>query len=60
MIGADGRRRRGGSTSSTSTAVSGPGSPPTTGTDVAGHFVADAQALDSHRLLVIERDGGRG
>ncbi|HEU4841788.1 MAG TPA: esterase-like activity of phytase family protein [Ilumatobacteraceae bacterium] len=27
------------------------------GTDVAGHFVADAQALDSHRLLVVERDG---
>jgi hypothetical protein len=26
------------------------------GTDVAGHFVADAQALDSHHLLVIERD----
>jgi hypothetical protein len=25
-------------------------------TEVAGHFVADAQALDSHRLLVIERD----
>ena len=25
--------------------------------DVAGHFVADAQALDNHRLLVIERDG---
>jgi glycerophosphoryl diester phosphodiesterase len=27
------------------------------GTDVAGHFVADAQALDAHRLLVVERDG---
>ena len=27
------------------------------GTDVAGHFVADAQALDSHHLLVVERDG---
>jgi glycerophosphoryl diester phosphodiesterase len=26
-------------------------------TDVAGHFVADAQALDGHRLLVVERDG---
>jgi hypothetical protein len=25
-------------------------------TDVAAHFVADAQALDNHRLLVIERD----
>jgi hypothetical protein len=25
-------------------------------TDVAGHFVADAQALGRHRLLVIERD----
>lgn len=28
--------------------------------EVAGHFVSDAQALDSHHLLVIERDGGRG
>jgi hypothetical protein len=28
--------------------------------EVAGHFVSDAQALDEHRLLVIERDGGRG
>lgn len=27
------------------------------GTDDAGYFVADAQALDSHHLLVIERDG---
>ncbi len=25
--------------------------------DVAGHMVADAQALDQHRLLVLERDG---
>ncbi len=29
-------------------------------TEVAGHFVSDVQALDNHRLLVIERDGGRG
>jgi glycerophosphoryl diester phosphodiesterase len=29
-------------------------------TEVAGHFVADVQALDDHRLIVIERDGGRG
>jgi glycerophosphoryl diester phosphodiesterase len=28
--------------------------------EVAGHFVADAQAVSSHRLLVIERDGGSG
>lgn len=28
--------------------------------EVAGHFVSDAQSLDEHRLLVIERDGGRG
>jgi hypothetical protein len=28
--------------------------------EVAGHFVADAQAIDAHRLLVIERDGGLG
>jgi hypothetical protein len=27
------------------------------GTDVAGYLVADAQALDSHHLLVVERDG---
>ena len=25
--------------------------------DVDGHFVADAQALDRNRLLIIERDG---
>lgn len=25
-----------------------------------GHFVADAQAIDGRRLLVVERDGGRG
>ncbi len=25
-----------------------------------GHFVADAQAIDAHRLLVLERDGGSG
>ena len=29
-------------------------------TDVPVRFVSDAQALDDHRLLVIERDGGRG
>ena len=29
-------------------------------TEVAGHFVSDVQALDNHRLVVIERDGGRG
>jgi hypothetical protein len=29
-------------------------------TEVAGHFVSDVQALDSHRLVVVERDGGRG
>jgi hypothetical protein len=29
-------------------------------TEVANHFVSDVQALDSHRLVVIERDGGRG
>ena len=29
-------------------------------TEQPGHFVADVQATDSHRLLVIERDGGRG
>jgi len=29
-------------------------------TEVAGHFVSDVQALDDHRLVVIERDGGRG
>ena len=29
-------------------------------TEAAGHFIADVQATDSHRLLVIERDGGRG
>lgn len=28
--------------------------------EVAGHFVSDAQALDNNRLVVIERDGGRG
>lgn len=28
--------------------------------EVAGHFVSDAQAVDEHRVLVIERDGGRG
>lgn len=28
--------------------------------EVAGHFVSDAQAIDEHRVLVIERDGGRG
>jgi hypothetical protein len=28
--------------------------------DVPGHFVSDAQAIDDHRLLVVERDGGRG
>lgn len=28
--------------------------------EAAGHFVADAQAIDAHRLLVIERDGGLG
>lgn len=27
---------------------------------VSRHFVSDAQALDNHRLAVIERDGGRG
>ncbi len=29
-------------------------------TDVPVRFIADAQALDDHRLVVIERDGGRG
>jgi len=29
-------------------------------TEVAGHFVADAQMLDPHRMLLIERDGGSG
>ena len=29
-------------------------------TDVAVRFIADAQATDDHRLVVIERDGGRG
>jgi glycerophosphoryl diester phosphodiesterase len=29
-------------------------------TEVAGHFVSDVQALGDHRLVVIERDGGRG
>ena len=29
-------------------------------TDVPVRFIADAQALDNHRLLVIERDGGLG
>jgi hypothetical protein len=29
-------------------------------TEVAGHFVSDVQAVDSHRLVVIERDGGSG
>jgi hypothetical protein len=29
-------------------------------TEVAGHFVSDVQALDNHRLVVMERDGGRG
>jgi glycerophosphoryl diester phosphodiesterase len=29
-------------------------------TDVAGHFVADGQMLDSNRMLLIERDGGLG
>jgi glycerophosphoryl diester phosphodiesterase len=28
--------------------------------EVDTHFVSDAQALDNHRLVVIERDGGRG
>lgn len=28
--------------------------------EVPGHFVSDAQAIDGRRLLVIERDGGRG
>lgn len=28
--------------------------------ELAGHFVSDVQALDAHRLLVLERDGGRG
>ncbi len=53
--------RAGGSTSTTSATR------PFTGTSGTYHvetptstFVADAQALDRHRLLVIERDGGRG
>lgn len=29
-------------------------------TDDAVRFIADAQAVDDHRLIVIERDGGRG
>lgn len=29
-------------------------------TEAPGHFVSDMWALDSHRLAVIERDGGRG
>jgi len=29
-------------------------------TDVPVRFIADAQALDNHRLLLIERDGGLG
>jgi glycerophosphoryl diester phosphodiesterase len=29
-------------------------------TDEPVRFISDAQALDSHRLVVIERDGGRG
>ena len=29
-------------------------------TDAPVRFMADAQALDDHRLVVIERDGGRG
>ena len=29
-------------------------------TDVPVRFMADAQALDNHRIVVIERDGGRG
>ena len=29
-------------------------------TEVAGHFVSDAQSVGRDRLLVIERDGGRG
>ena len=29
-------------------------------TEAPGHFVSDAQAVDGRRLLVIERDGGRG
>ncbi len=29
-------------------------------TDDPVRFIADAQALDNHRLVVIERDGGRG
>ena len=29
-------------------------------TDVPVRFMSDAQALDDHRLIVIERDGGRG
>ena len=29
-------------------------------TDDPVRFIADAQALDDHRLIVIERDGGRG
>lgn len=28
--------------------------------EVASHLVADVQALNAHRLVVIERDGGRG
>ena len=30
------------------------------GTDVAGHFIADGQMVDPHRMLLIERDGGSG
>lgn len=29
-------------------------------TEQPGHFVADMWALDQHRMVVIERDGGRG
>ena len=29
-------------------------------TEQPGHFVSDMQALDRHRLLVVERDGGSG
>ena len=54
-----------GSTSSTSAEVASPASCAraraeldTAGADA--HFIADAQALDRHHLLVIEHDGGRG
>lgn len=29
-------------------------------TEAAGNFVSDVQALDNHRLVIVERDGGRG